>query len=84
MKARVCSKGSMHPARTVYLNDRPARFGGTKMAGRLVCKTCGSEMVLRTRKRDGRPFFGCRGYPMCQQTHPATPDGTPLQEGKRP
>ena len=27
---------------------------------------CGGEMVLRKRKSDGKPFYGCKRYPACR------------------
>lgn len=36
------------------------------------CTTCGSKMVLRRRRTDGVPFYGCERYPICRGTRPAT------------
>lgn len=36
-----------------------------------VCPRCGSILVRRIRKRDGRPFFGCSSYPRCRFTRNA-------------
>ena len=30
------------------------------------CPRCGAPMVLRTRKSDGKSFYGCSGYPKCK------------------
>ena len=30
------------------------------------CPYCGAPMVLRTRKSDGKPFYGCSAYPKCK------------------
>lgn len=30
------------------------------------CPYCGGEMVLRKRKSDGKPFYGCKSYPKCR------------------
>ena len=30
------------------------------------CPRCGAPMVLRTRKADGKSFYGCSGYPKCK------------------
>ncbi len=30
------------------------------------CPFCGGEMVLRTRKSDGKSFYGCKSYPKCR------------------
>ncbi len=35
-----------------------------------VCPRCGSHMVNRKRKRDGRPFLGCTSFPKCRGTRP--------------
>lgn len=32
------------------------------------CGKCGSEMVKRTRRIDGHPFWGCPNYPSCTGT----------------
>ena len=37
----------------------------------MICKLCGSPMVLRTAKRgpnSGNPFWGCSKFPKCRQT----------------
>ena len=31
-----------------------------------LCPLCGGEMVLRKRKNDGKPFYGCKSYPKCR------------------
>ena len=31
-----------------------------------LCPLCGGEMVLRRRKSDGKPFYGCKSYPKCR------------------
>ena len=31
-----------------------------------LCPFCGSEMILRRRKSDGKAFYGCRRYPACR------------------
>jgi hypothetical protein len=38
--------------------------------GTVAC-TCGAEMVMRTRRRDGARFFGCSRYPQCRHTRPS-------------
>ena len=43
----------------------PAEATGT------VACTCGAEMVMRTRRRDGAQFFGCSRYPQCRHTRPS-------------
>jgi hypothetical protein len=35
-------------------------------------------MILRRRRSDGAPFWGCERFPTCKATHGAHPDGTPL------
>jgi len=30
------------------------------------CPQCGGQMVLRHRRSDGRPFYGCKRYPHCR------------------
>lgn len=30
------------------------------------CPYCGASMVLRKRKSDGKPFYGCSSYPKCK------------------
>ena len=34
--------------------------------GELKCPKCGAKMVLRHRKSDGAPFYGCSQYPKCK------------------
>ena len=43
---------------------------------RLICPSCGNEMVLR-RSRFG-PFYSCLGYPYCRSKVGAHADGRPL------
>jgi len=31
-----------------------------------LCPYCGKKMVLRKRRSDGKPFYGCRSYPHCR------------------
>lgn len=31
-----------------------------------LCPLCGGEMVLRKRRSDGKPFYGCSRYPVCR------------------
>ena len=33
-----------------------------------ICPSCGKAMILRKRKSDGSPFYGCAGYPNCFET----------------
>lgn len=30
------------------------------------CPHCGGPMVLRTPKKGGNPFYGCKAYPKCR------------------
>jgi len=34
---------------------------------KIICPNCGKPMVLRTRRSDGNPFWGCSGYPVCRK-----------------
>lgn len=34
----------------------------------VYCPLCRKQMVLRTNRRTGRKFWGCRGYPRCRYT----------------
>lgn len=34
------------------------------------CPECGSLLVLRNNKNNGRQFYGCRAYPQCGFTEP--------------
>lgn len=36
----------------------------------VFCKKCGSTMIVRSRKSDGKKFFGCSNYPKCDGTAP--------------
>lgn len=40
----------------------------TSVAGERPACRCGGEMVLRHRKADGSPFWGCSRYPSCRST----------------
>lgn len=33
-----------------------------------TCPRCGRQLVKRERRRDGRPFLGCSGFPRCRYT----------------
>ncbi|MFZ2114459.1 MAG: HAD-IA family hydrolase [Solirubrobacteraceae bacterium] len=35
------------------------------------CPSCGSNLVTRPRRLDGRPFIGCSNYPSCRYTRAA-------------
>jgi hypothetical protein len=37
------------------------------------CPRCGRQLVRRRRRRDGRPFLGCSGYPGCRFIRDAGP-----------
>lgn len=43
----------------------------------LECPDCGAPMRFIRNSRFGN-FYGCSRYPVCQNTHGAHPDGTPL------
>jgi ssDNA-binding Zn-finger/Zn-ribbon topoisomerase 1 len=42
-----------------------------------ICPKCGAAMVLRNRKSDGAPFWGCSGFPTCRGIRQAV-DSSPL------
>jgi ssDNA-binding Zn-finger/Zn-ribbon topoisomerase 1 len=42
----------------------------------LLCPECGTTMLLKTSSFG--VFYGCRGYPVCEGSHGARRDGTPL------
>lgn len=50
----------------------------------IYCPECGAAMVLRRSKRftwtngEGRLFYGCSRWPLCNAAHGAHPDGRPL------
>lgn len=48
----------------VRQNRRPAGVSAEVPA----CPRCGTEMVLRTSRRDGSGFWGCTKYPQCRGT----------------
>lgn len=33
-----------------------------------ICDNCGVQMVERTRRSDGRKFYGCPNWPNCDET----------------
>lgn len=52
----------------------PARTGtatgpGTPTHTGPTCRS-GAQMVMRRRRRDGAPFYGCSTFPACRQTKP--------------
>jgi ssDNA-binding Zn-finger/Zn-ribbon topoisomerase 1 len=52
-----------------------ARWKGFVVApeGFRKCTRCGAEAEIRTRRRDGRRFLGCRNFPECKWTQPLPP-----------
>jgi ssDNA-binding Zn-finger/Zn-ribbon topoisomerase 1 len=50
----------------------------------MICPECGSEMLLKETKKfltkSGEPkkFYGCSRFPLCNSTHGAHPNGSPL------
>lgn len=47
-----------------------------------ICPDCEEDeietpMVLRHRRSDGKPFWGCSKFPKCRGTRNINPDGTP-------
>lgn len=44
------------------------------------CPDCYEIMVLRTRKSDGKKFWGCSTWPECSGTRNIMPDGTPEED----
>lgn len=47
------------------------------------CNICGDTMVVRTRKRDGKQFFGCSQFPKCAGTR-SYEDGVAYMEAMAP
>ncbi len=47
------------------------------------CNVCGDTMVVRTRKRDGKQFFGCVQFPKCTGTR-SYEDGIAYMEQMAP
>lgn len=54
------------------------------LQNKIICPTCGSEMVLKSTSKfthkDGtyKKFYGCKRFPACRETHGAHPNGQPL------
>lgn len=44
------------------------------------CPECYAEMVLRYRKSDNKPFWGCNDFPECRGTRNIKADGTPEED----
>jgi len=49
--------------------SQPTSSKEAKGAGQ-DCPSCGVSMLLRARREDGNPFWGCSSYPECKQTRP--------------
>jgi hypothetical protein len=45
-------------------NRNPGSVDSTAPA----CPRCGSQMVMRTNRKDGSEFWGCPSYPQCRGT----------------
>ena len=39
---------------------------------RRECSSCGGDMVARTRRVDGQPFWGCEHFPTCRRAYNMT------------
>ena len=50
----------------------PAAASGPLESGPTTCP-CGGHLVLRHRRSDGEPFWGCSRYPACRRTRPTRP-----------
>ena len=59
---------SAQPASSVPAEPSTGRSSAEE-GGTVAC-TCGAEMVMRIRRRDGVRFYGCSRYPQCRQTRP--------------
>lgn len=67
------SRHNDNPKRENYLrnndfnkpNSQPMESSGFNSAAP-VCPLCGGEMVVRTRKTDGKRFYGCKAFPKCR------------------
>lgn len=51
----------------------------------LTCPDCRMPLKLRAARQENlsdpvRPFYSCTGFPGCDTTHPANPQGDPLGE----
>ena len=47
-------------------NLKSRREGASLNGPSPLCPRCGAQMVLRARKSDGQPFYGCSEYPKCK------------------
>lgn len=45
-----------------------------------ICPECDNIMVLRYRRSDNHPFWGCSDFPNCRGTRNIMPDGTPEED----
>jgi ssDNA-binding Zn-finger/Zn-ribbon topoisomerase 1 len=36
----------------------------------MICKKCGSTMMVRINSKTGEKFYGCADYPNCKYTEP--------------
>ena len=52
---------------TAHVDNLKNRHGGVSVADPPPkCPYCGAPMVIRNRKSDGKPFYGCSAYPKCK------------------
>lgn len=45
-------------------------FQGKEILGDGCCPVCNGGLVMRFRRDNGRPFWGCRSYPNCKGVKP--------------
>ena len=44
------------------------------------CPSCGGMMILRHRRTDKKPFWGCNSWPDCDGTRDIDEDGLPVYD----
>ena len=49
-----------------HVENLKKRHSPVRMGDDPLCPLCGSRMVLRRRRSDGNPFYGCSTYPKCR------------------
>jgi len=44
---------------------RRGKISGAPWSDKAKCPNCGEQLVTRHRRKDGRKFIGCSGFPKC-------------------
>ena len=53
-------------SKSLHVENLRKRHTAVALGAAPQCPYCGGEMVLRHRKSDGAPFYGCKRFPACR------------------